>query len=302
MDDGSSFGRSRRNHMMATFRFLLLSGTLLLFNGAVAQTPPEAVPPPEESATQESAAAVMPPPEDSTAITFMMKCMGCHTLGGGALTGPDLKNSQSYPRQTVWDATKRMEKNVGPMSDEEVAALTDFLLSPDAGARIEAQRALVSLREAATLEPGNAVKGKALFGGHTAFLNGGVACAACHQAGGQGGNLAASLEDAYTRLGELPLMATVESPGFPVMRAIYTVHPVEKQESVHLVKYLETVAEDPLPPSTMPLHAIGGVGALAVLLLLGKATNRRVAGTRRRMVTSATRRKGRDMQPRSEVQ
>jgi len=232
----------------------------------------------------------------------MMKCMGCHTLGGGALTGPDLKNSQSYPRQTVLDATKRMEKNVGPMSDEEVAALTDFLLSPEAGERIETQRALAAHREAATLEPGNAAKGKSLFAGRTAFLNGGVACAACHQAGGRGGNLAASLEDSYTRLGELPLMATVESPGFPVMRAIYTAHPVEKQEAVHLVKYLEMLSENPLPPSTLPLHAIGSVGAIAVLLLIGKTTKRRVAGTRRRLVSSANRRKSRDMQPRSEVQ
>src|SRR5690606_8796084 len=125
------------------------------------------------------------------------------------------------------------------------------------------------------------------------FANGGVSCAACHQAGGRGGNLAASLEDSFIRLGAQPLQATTEAPGFPVMRAIYTPRPVTKQEAMHLVKYLEEVSNDPAPPSKVPLHVAGIGGAALALVLLGKSTRRRVAGTRMRMIADACRRNDR---------
>ncbi|MBL7648037.1 MAG: cytochrome c [Candidatus Hydrogenedentes bacterium] len=229
-------------------------------------------------------------PVDAAAAAYAMKCMGCHTIGGGVLSGPDLKNAATYPRQTVLDGIKRMEKNVGPISEEDLTMLADFLLAPDAAARIDAHRQQVQLREAASMAPPNAELGRALFTGRTAFANGGAACAACHQAGGRGGNLAVSLEDAFTRLGAQPLQATTEAPGFPVMRAIYTPLPVTKQEAMHVVKYLEEVSATPAPPARLPMHLAGIGGTALVLVLLGKSTAKRVAGTRARMVADACRR------------
>lgn len=227
---------------------------------------------------------------DAAAAAYLMKCMGCHTIGGGVRTGPDLKNAAGYPRQTVTDAVKRMEKNVGPLSNAEVEEMVNFLMDPEAAARLQAQQDLASLREAATLEPASPEKGKALFLGRMTFQNGGIACAACHQAGGRGGNLAASLEDAYTRLGEQSLLATAQSPGFPVMRAIYTPQPVTKQEALHLAKFFEEVAATPAPPAKVPLHVAGVAGTVAVMVLLGRSTRKRAAGTRARMVAEAQRR------------
>jgi len=239
--------------------------------------------------------AAQPAPEpapavDVAAAAYAMKCMGCHTIGGGALSGPDLKSAATYPRQTVLDGIKRMEKSVGPISDEELTTLTDFLLAPDAAARIDAHRQQVQMREAASMAPPNAALGRALFSGRTAFANGGAACAACHQAGGRGGNMAVSLEDAFTRMGAQPLQATTEAPGFPVMRAIYTPRPVTKQEAIHVVKYLEEVSATPAPPARIPMHLAGIGGTVVVLVLLGKSTARRVTGTRARMVAEACRR------------
>src|SRR5690606_15016981 len=103
---------------------------------------------------------------------------------------------------------KRMEKNVGPLSEMETEALVELLLDPEAAARLTAHRESVQMQEAASLEPGNASKGEALYFGKVAFANGGISCAACHQAGGRGGNLATSLEDSFTRLGEQSLLST----------------------------------------------------------------------------------------------
>lgn len=265
-------------------------GLILLATWASAQEPPASIP---EVAAAPAVPAEAASPEDQAAAAYAMKCMGCHTIGGGALSGPDLKNAATYPRQTVIDAIKRMEKNVGPLSEADVTLFTDFLLAVDAADRLAAHRERVQMREAASMAPPDARLGEALFFGRTAFANGGAACAACHQAGGKGGNLAVSLEDAFTRLGAQPLQATTEAPGFPVMRAIYTPLPVTKQEAIHVVKYLEEISANPAPPSRVSLHAAGIGGTVLVLVLLGKSTRRRVAGTRARLVADASRRNDR---------
>ena len=253
----------------------------------------EAVPVPATDAVPEAAPAAVAETPDAAAVAYMQKCMGCHTIGGGALSGPDLKNSAGYPRQTVLDAVKRMEKNVGPLSDTDVSSLADFLLDPKAGERLQDYQQQAAMQEAASLEPPNAGLGRELFLGSRGFQNGGLACAACHQAGGRGGNLAVSLEDAFTRLGEPSLMATSQSPGFPVMRAIYTDRPVTKQEAMHLTKFLEETSANPVPPANVPLHVAGVAGTVAVMVLLGGATHKRAAGTRKRMVAEAQRRTNR---------
>lgn len=290
--NGSTEKRQRRNRRSA----VCCLGLTLLAPWAIAQEPtaPTAV----SGEAQVTTATPATPAEaattvDQAAAAYAMKCMGCHTIGGGALSGPDLKNATNYPRQTVIDAIKRMEKNVGPLSEAEVTQFADFLLAADAAERLAAHREQVQMREAASMAPPDARLGEALFFGRTAFANGGAACAACHQAGGKGGNLAVSLEDAFTRLGAQPLQATTEAPGFPVMRAIYTPLPVTKQEAMHVVKYLEAISADPAPPSGVSLHLAGLGGTALVLVLLGKSTAKRVAGTRTRLVADACRRNDR---------
>jgi mono/diheme cytochrome c family protein len=188
-----------------------LLGTGFLAAGVSAQAVPEA--PVEDTPAAGQIVSEAPPQIDSAAAAYATKCMGCHTIGGGVLTGPDLKNSASYPRQTVIDAVKRMEKNVGPLSEADVTLFTDFLLAANAAERLAAHREQVQMREAASMAPPDARQGERSSSGRCVFQNGGVSCAACHQAGGRGGNLAASLEDAFTRLGAQPLQATAQNAG-----------------------------------------------------------------------------------------
>lgn len=254
------------------------------------QAPQEASPAESEAADPgDAASAGEALEEDRAAQAYASKCMGCHTIGGGALSGPDLKPSTAWPRQNLWDAIKRMETNVGPMPDEEVDLYTDFLLSPNPAERLENARKQAALRDAASMEPASAEKGEALFFGRQAFRNGGISCGACHQAGGRGGNLATSLEDAYTRIGEAPLISTCERPGYPVMRAMYEDHPITKQEAVHVVKYLEEVSQEPQEATTIPLHLIGVLGAAGAIALLASRYKKTPGGTRARLVARAHR-------------
>jgi len=289
------------------WRLALSAACLAMALSAWGQDPAPAFdPPPEEAAVSAAEAPsaevagadaapddVAAPPEDPAARTFMMKCIGCHTIGGGPLSGPDLKASAGYPRQTVWDAIKRMEKNVGPLTDGEIDMLSDFLHAPDAADRVQAYRERIELMEAASLEPPDAATGRDLFFGRATLQNRGQSCAACHQAGGRGGSLAAPLEDAHTRLGEASILATTENPGFPVMRAIYADRPVTRQEALHITKYLEDVAQSPADALRIPLHLAGLCGAAVLMVLLGRPRGARAAGTRSRLVAAAKQRGGR---------
>jgi mono/diheme cytochrome c family protein len=248
-----------------------------------------------EPAVAEASPAAASGPADLPAQLFVRKCIGCHTIGGGALSGPDVKPTAHWPRADLEAAIVRMEKNVGPMSAEEVDALTEFLLQPNAAERLSLEQDRVAMQQAAQLEPPSPELGRALFHGKEQFVNGGAACSGCHQADGYGGNLAASLSDAATRLGKASVTSTIEAPGFPIMRAIYQQHPVTKQEATHLMAYLEEVAAQPTQQAgTIPLHAIGLVGAIAFMAAVGMGWRNRPAGTRARLVSNSRSRTRRD--------
>lgn len=222
---------------------------------------------------------------------FSQKCAGCHTVGGGPLTGPDLKAVQAWPRQNLDPAILRMEKNVGKLKPEEVQTLGDLLLAPDAASRIADERKRIAMQEMAKLAPANAAIGEDLFFGRKPLSNRGLACASCHTVAGAGGNLAIDLTGSFVKLGQAPLMSTVEGATFPLMKAAYTNRTVTTQEALHLVKYLETAgASKATPRSTPPLHALGFVGAAIALAGMSRHFRKRNRGVRARLVRDAVRR------------
>lgn len=278
---------------------------LLLFGLAVptaapgaAQTAEEASPPPEEAPSE----AAEPPQQDLAADFYLSRCAGCHTIGEGYLSGPDLAPSTDWPAADLAKAVERMEKNVGPMTDEQVAAQVELLKDPQVKQRLSAARERQVMEMAATLEPASPELGEALFHGRRAFEARGVACSACHRVprGGQarGGNLAADLTRAASRLGEQALIAAAENPGFPLMRAAYADHPVTRQEAVHLAAYLEEVEAEAgdgrrAPTAGSRAEAIGWWGGgtaflfLAAMIFLYRGRNR---GIRSRLVRRASQR------------
>ena len=273
--------------------------------GAEPAAPSEAAPPAAEAASPALPVAAPPdgqapseatspeegPKEDHAARMFMQKCAGCHTIGGGALTGPDLKAVQTWPRQNVDPAILRMEKNVGKLKAEDVQAYAELLLAPDAASRIAEERKRISMQEMAKLEPANAAVGEALFYGQKPFVNRGLACASCHAVSGRGGNLSLDLTGSFAKLGEVPLASTIEGVTFPLMQAAYADNPITKQESIHLVKYLEVAGAGAGPTQrALPLHAVGFLGAAAALMGMTLQFRKRNRGIRAELVRSATRR------------
>ncbi len=235
------------------------------------------------------------PKEDRPADLYINRCSGCHTLGSGMLSGPgpDLLPATRWPEAELSRKIKSMEKNAGPISDEEVQQLTVLMKDPQVSPRLEAARARAEKMLLATLEPGSAVLGERLFTGRQAFRNGGLHCAACHAVAGSGGTLGFDLTGVFQKMGQAGLVSACEQTNFNVMRAIYRTRPVTKQEALHLAKFFETQggAAGDSGLSRVQLAAICGMaGAVVFMGILGALLRRRNPGTRKRLLHSATRR------------
>ena len=287
--------------MRATFHTFVLAACTIVATAQEQAAAPSATA--TVTATQTVAAQALPAapaaaepasePEktDPAAHMYMLKCAGCHTIGGGQLSGPDLRPVQTWPRQNVDPAIQRMEKNVGPLKPEDIALLAEFLLAPDAAGRLADERKRIALTELAKLEPANAKAGEAIFFGQTPQTNRGLSCAACHAVNGRGGNLASDLTGSFAKMGEVPLGSAIEGVTFPLMKAAYADNPITKQETVHLVMYLESAGKQTSEPARVPpLHAIGSVGAVIALVGLTQHFRKRNRGVRAALVRNAMRR------------
>lgn len=191
---------------------------------------------------------------DGDVDDFRVSCASCHTIGGGPLVGPDLK-----------DVTARVGTAEGPASR---AWLVDFIVRPReilasgdpyaarlkaasrnqemqviSGMTVKRAEALLQVIEAESKKErsifGKAAgadlptdpralaalvaKGRALFVGGRALTAGGAACLGCHQAGDAGalggGRLGPDLTVAPSRLGGVrALQAWLAAPPTPTMK------------------------------------------------------------------------------------
>lgn len=234
----------------------------------------------------ETNAPTAAPAVDKTAQKFMQSCRGCHTIGGGVLSGPDLAGSATWKKEDLLPAIKRMEKRVGPLTDDEVSALADLIRDEKATVRLKAAEEAVAKMFAAKLEPASAATGRELFFGRKAFINGGMACSSCHEVKGNGGVLGPDLTGVHAKMGETPLVSAIEKAGFKVMAAAYRTHPVTKQEAMHVSKFLASLASEPqiTRPPIWPLGAAGAAVCFLGLMLWrrGPGNNRRPRLQRRR--------------------
>jgi cytochrome c2 len=205
--------------------------------------------------------AAAPVRADGDVDDFRASCANCHTIGGGPLVGPDLK-----------DVTARIGTPDGPASR---AWLVDFIVRPREilasgdpyAARLKAAsrnqemqvisgmtakraEALLQVIEAESKKErsifGKAAgadlptdprllaalvaKGRELFVGERALSAGGAACLGCHQAGDAGalggGRLGPDLTAAPSRLGGVrALQAWLAAPPTPTMKPQFGLQP-----------------------------------------------------------------------------
>lgn len=234
-----------------------------------------------------SASSSSPGKVDRPASTFVSRCSGCHTVGGGKLQGPDLLPSTQWTEDQLRPAIKLMEKRVGPLANEDLDDLVALLRDPTVRDRITgAQKASMEQTESSLERPSPTV-GSALFHGPRALSKGGLPCATCHQVSGEGGSLGPDLTDVASRISGPPLISAVQNASFNVMRAAYRDHPISRQEAIHIAAWFESLkGTQPVASATQfPFFgfALGALAFLAIVVSLRPRSGVRASLLRRAM-------------------
>ncbi len=248
-----------------------------------------------------------------TPVEFFQKnCASCHTIGGGRLTGPDLKNvSERQDREWLvkWlldpegvlksgdpYAVKLQKESRGavmtrsPGITRDMAnALLDLI---DAESQLEkSQFAGLQISDRPLL-PEDIEEGRALFTGEKPLKNGGAACISCHTVNGLsglfgGGRLGPNLTRAYARLeGRKGLSAWLSAPPGLTMSPIFNKHPLDSEEILPLVAFLknETETDKPLQNAGMINFLLFGLGGAVILLVaFDFIWNKRFRGVRKEL-------------------
>jgi mono/diheme cytochrome c family protein len=238
---------------------------------------------------------------DNVSRFFQQTCARCHTIGGGALSGPDLKN---VSRRTSRARLVQLLLNPNAVSDrgdppglqlrtyggaanlphrfkitrERAEGVLDFI---DAESQKE-KSPFASLPFSDRPHTADDVeRGRELFIGQRPLANGGPSCIACHATHGmgglEGGRLGPDLTKVYERLGgRNALTAHIWAAPTPTMLPVYQQHPLESEEVVALAAYLEQrdregVEEAASVPLTLLLWGLGGtvLGLVVINVLFG---------------------------------
>lgn len=246
------------------------------------------------------------------AAFFKQNCVSCHTIGGGRLTGPDLKgvtdkqdrqwlanfivdpkavidSGDPHAQRLVQEARGVVMPTIAGMTHERAEALLDLIESESKLERSEFAGVQVPTKPFTSKD---VELGRAYFLGRRRFDDGGPACISCHGVQGigalGGGRLGPDLTTVYERLeGRKGLVAWLAAPPTPTMQPLFAKHPLRTEEIIPLVAYLEdaarrggtTAAIDPL--NFFFLGLLGTVGSLAVFQAVWK---NRFRSMRRRLV------------------
>lgn len=256
---------------------------------------------------------------------FDQQCAGCHTIGGGDLTGPDLAGvigargrdwvlrfildpqqvlaSGDPVAQALVDQWGLVMPTLG-LTEDQVASLVAFLEAEGGGAPPETQPAETQPAETQVVtetQPdgaGGAVVGepdvgKALFEGTDGLQNGGPSCISCHTVAGigslGGGAIGPDLTGASERYGA-GLAAVIESSAFPTMQPLFADNQITPQEAADLAAFLAQAPDAERPAGAMGKLLLLGFGGAVALAALGLLVWRgRLAGVRRPLVDRSRR-------------
>ena len=246
------------------------------------------------------------------ATFFRQNCMACHTIGGGRLTGPDLRNATDRKDRAWLAHFIQNPKAVIDAGDPYAARLLEeargVVMPAVPGMSPALADALIALIETeSTLEtsqfvglqisdrpftPADLARGTAIFQGTSRLAAGGPACLACHSVGNVGamggGKLAPDLTLVYERLGGRKGVGTwLSAPATPTMQTMFANAPLAADEILPLLALFENAAQTravagPVAPLTFFL--VGLAGASFGLVVFDLAWQRRFRGVRRRLV------------------
>ena len=261
-------------------------------------------------------AAAQDPPSEETIAFFKANCISCHTIGGGKMTGPDLKDvTQRQERAWLVDfmvdpkakidsgdpyalellraaRNQFMTQNIPGLDKARAAKLLDL---------IEAESALEESQFKGTQIPTRPLtqvdvdQGESFFRGYTAFKNGAPACSSCHTVNGMGGlgggRLGPDLTSVYGRLeGRQAMGAWLVSPPGLTMQPLFKDHALDAEEILALVAFFKDRAESGKADSrdqSLEFTLAGIALAAGLLVTLDLVFRRRFRAVRRPLVAQS---------------
>ncbi len=264
-----------------------------------------------------SAAFVAPATAQDAESFFKSNCAACHTIGGGRLTGPDLKGVMAR-RDRAWltefipAPIKKIESGdpyalalqkesyglvmptLPTLTPELVNSLIDYIEAQSGGA---ATAAPVAQPAALTFTEADVSAGRAIFTGRQSLSTGGPSCVSCHTVNGigglGGGQLAPDLTLVSQRLGgSRGLTAWLGAPATPTMQSLFAKRALAPNEVKPIVAFLENAAKTGKPDNRTGLAGFAAFGlslAIAGLVVMDTAWKNRFRSVRRALVEQAKR-------------
>ena len=248
---------------------------------------------------------------------FRQNCMNCHTVGGGRITGPDLKNvtqrkdrqwlvkflqdpkamiesGDPYAQKLQGEARGVVMPTIAGMSPERGQLLLDMIEAESKLAKSQFAGLQISTRPFTAQE---IAQGRALFAGDAKLAGGGPACVSCHTMRGlpglSGGRLGPDLTLVYERLqGRKGLAQWLVAPASPTMAPIFKKQALKPDEILPLVAYFESAARQGGQDDSASLvnFFLLGLGGMVIgLVSLDAVWKRRFRAVRRPLVLKARR-------------
>jgi len=248
---------------------------------------------------------------------FRQNCMNCHTVGGGRITGPDLKNvtqrkdrqwlvkflqdpkgmidsGDPYAQKLESEARGVVMPTIAGMSPERAQLLLDMIEAESKLAKSQFAGLQISNRP---FTPQEIAQGRALFAGDVKLAGGGPACISCHTVRGlpglSGGRLGPDLTLVYERLqGRKGLAQWLVAPASPTMAPVFKKQALQADEILPLVAYFESAAKQGGADDSASLvnFFLLGLGGMVIgLVSLDALWKRRFRSVRRVMVQKARR-------------
>jgi cytochrome c2 len=243
---------------------------------------------------------------------FRQNCMSCHTIGGGRLVGPDLKDvaqrkdrpwleqfianpksfldgGDSYAAKLKEESRGAVMPNISGLDVAKASALLDMI---DRESKLpKSQFAGLNIGDQ-PFTPADIENGRRIILGEKRLANGGPACISCHAvdhiATLGGGRLGPDLTKVYERMrGRKNLASWLQAPATPTMRPLFVNTSLTNDEIVALVAYLETTARQPQQTSdtaTLSFFFLGLGGSVLGYLGADAAWRKRFRGVRKPMV------------------
>jgi mono/diheme cytochrome c family protein len=248
---------------------------------------------------------------------FQQNCTNCHTIGGGRLTGPDLKDvtkqkdrawlehfvqnpkavldaGDPFALQLQQEARGVVMPTVVGLTPQMVTALLDLI---EAESKLPKSRFAGMSISDRPFTPYDVMIGTQIFLGARKLSNGGPPCISCHTlgtvSGFGGGRLGPDLTLVYERLGDRKAVGTwLSAPPTPTMQAVFRQHPVQSEEILPLLSVFEDASRRSQPADNttqVNFFLAGLVGASMGLALMGWIWRGRIRTVRRTLVRDAQR-------------